>query len=191
MLVAQQLSDDTLFAIEQVGADIFTLSRIAERVTPYMLEELQSSEPSAKRRSISHSEEGARCEDVPWWQSASLPEDQTPSMSSNIESMRSANEHSHKTYHINNGKAGSPSLKGEVNIENATQLSTDSPEHSLEAIRIQYQEALYTSKVLMHIAGLISTDTFRHRWPISQRVLSHVRGLSFKEQTYRIMALAF
>lgn len=189
MLVAQQLGDDTLFAIEQVGADIFALSRIAEWVTPCMLEEVQSSEPSAKRRSISQPEAGARFEDVPWWQSASLPEDQTKSMPLNIESRRSANEDSHKNYQIINGMTESQTPKGKVSIEKSTQFTTDSAEHSLEAIRTQYQEALYTSKVPMHIASLISTDACRHRWPISQRVLSPVREPPFKDQMYRAVAL--
>ena len=181
VLVVQELKQGSTFIIECLDANIFSISRVAQHVTLPMLETLQLPDPSAEYRSLVHFGD-AQCERFSWWHAVSLQGKNTLEPgASEIEGQALNNDYGGREQDLTFNLAESSELKKVEKFERVEQDLSNSPEHALEVIRQQYQEALYSSRVNIWVVTANFADVFRHHWHTLQRVLSRVRELVIKD----------
>lgn len=192
IMIARSEASNSIYAVENVQADIYALCKLGDWVA---LEDLQRLHTLSWDH-ISRPSENCERRVVPgaeWWRSSAIGRTEVRQVGAikkqrlkDLDGLRlrlrapsnKVDQVPYATLEANPqmvSELASPTLGILVDEPDLQNLSQQ-PEEVLKMVMIQYQEALYISKVsidLLYHPSRVDSNHDRHRWPILRRDLCH------------------
>ena len=171
VLIAQSAIDDGLFAIERVQEEIYAMCKLGKWVNVDMLERLRTKVVDIGNPQKTQVHEQPKLRPDSWWSSAAVDFRPTSKCDSSKDSGLEKARGMRLCLQKPSQKSTSPAqvtqditpsiMQGKLgdSVKHVLQEAAQDPEEILKMVRAQYQDALYTSKVMLPFCPYISLAT--------------------------------